>query len=91
VLLRVAKRGVFSVRAWTERGRTRDIARKKSQGPAKVVVRESKPLARRLRAGVVWANTCNRFDPTGPFGGYGKSGFGREGGSQGLAPYLSLA
>ena len=45
-------------------------------------------MANRLRAGVVWANTFNRFDPTSPFGGYGESGFGREGGRQGLAAYL---
>ena len=46
--------------------------------------------AERLRAGVVWANTFNRFDPASPFGGYKESGFGREGGLQGLRPYLSL-
>jgi aldehyde dehydrogenase (NAD+) len=46
-------------------------------------------MAQRLRAGVVWANTFNRFDPTSPFGGYGESGFGREGGIQGLAAYLA--
>jgi aldehyde dehydrogenase (NAD+) len=45
-------------------------------------------MAERLRAGVVWANTFNRFDPTSPFGGYKESGFGREGGRHGLAPYL---
>jgi aldehyde dehydrogenase (NAD+) len=45
-------------------------------------------LAQRLRAGVVWANTYNRFDPASPFGGYRESGFGREGGRQGLAAYL---
>jgi aldehyde dehydrogenase (NAD+) len=45
-------------------------------------------MAERLRAGVVWANTFNRFDPASPFGGYKESGFGREGGSQGLAAYL---
>src|SRR3954462_4143105 len=44
--------------------------------------------ASRLRAGVVWANTFNRFDPTAPFGGYKESGFGREGGRAGLAAYL---
>ena len=44
--------------------------------------------AQRLRAGVVWANTFNRFDPTSPFGGYKESGFGREGGRHGLEPYL---
>src|SRR5215208_6078135 len=45
-------------------------------------------MAQRLRAGVVWANTYNRFDPTSPFGGYRESGFGREGGLHGLEPYL---
>ena len=45
-------------------------------------------MASRLRAGVVWANTFNRFDPASPFGGFGESGFGREGGIQGLAAYL---
>ena len=45
-------------------------------------------MVERLRAGVVWANTYNRFDPTSPFGGYRESGFGREGGRHGLAPYL---
>jgi NAD-dependent aldehyde dehydrogenases len=44
--------------------------------------------AQRLRAGVVWTNTFNRFDPTAPFGGYRESGFGREGGRIGLAAYL---
>jgi aldehyde dehydrogenase (NAD+) len=47
-------------------------------------------MAERLRAGVVWANTYNRFDPTSPFGGYKESGFGREGGRHGLEPYLAL-
>jgi aldehyde dehydrogenase (NAD+) len=45
-------------------------------------------MVERLRAGVVWANTYNRFDPTSPFGGYRESGFGREGGRHGLEPYL---
>ncbi|HZQ02573.1 MAG TPA: aldehyde dehydrogenase family protein [Gaiellaceae bacterium] len=45
-------------------------------------------MAERLRAGVVWANTYNRFDPASPFGGYKESGFGREGGLHGLAPYV---
>jgi aldehyde dehydrogenase (NAD+) len=45
-------------------------------------------MAQRLRAGVVWANTFNRFDPSSPFGGYQESGFGREGGLHGLEPYL---
>ena len=48
-------------------------------------------MAQRLRAGVVWANTFNRFDPASPFGGYKESGFGREGGPQGLEPYVELA
>ena len=45
-------------------------------------------MANRLRAGVVWANTFNRFDPASPFGGYKESGFGREGGRHGLEAYL---
>jgi aldehyde dehydrogenase (NAD+) len=45
-------------------------------------------MAQRLRAGVVWANTYNVFDPASPFGGYKESGFGREGGRHGLAAYL---
>jgi aldehyde dehydrogenase (NAD+) len=45
-------------------------------------------MADRLQAGVVWANTFNRFDPASPFGGYKESGYGREGGRQGLAGYL---
>ncbi len=47
-------------------------------------------MASRLRAGVVWGNTFNRFDPTSPFGGFKESGFGREGGLQGLEPYLDF-
>jgi aldehyde dehydrogenase (NAD+) len=47
-------------------------------------------MAQRLRAGVVWANTFNRFDPASPFGGYKESGFGREGGRHGLEPYLAF-
>jgi aldehyde dehydrogenase (NAD+) len=47
-------------------------------------------MAERMRAGVVWANTFNRFDPTSPFGGYKESGFGREGGMHGLLPYVEL-
>jgi aldehyde dehydrogenase (NAD+) len=46
-------------------------------------------MAQRLRAGVVWANTFNRFDPASPFGGYGESGYGREGGRHGLGAYLA--
>ncbi len=45
-------------------------------------------MAQKLRAGVVWANTFNRFDPTSPFGGYKESGYGREGGRHGLGAYL---
>jgi aldehyde dehydrogenase (NAD+) len=47
-------------------------------------------MADKLRAGVVWANTFNRFDPTAPFGGYQESGFGREGGRSGLEAYLDV-
>jgi aldehyde dehydrogenase (NAD+) len=47
-------------------------------------------MTSKLRAGVVWANTYNKFDPTSPFGGYKESGFGREGGLHGLAPYLKF-
>ncbi len=47
-------------------------------------------MADRMKAGVVWANTFNRFDPTSPFGGYRESGFGREGGRHGLEPYVEL-
>ncbi len=47
-------------------------------------------MAQHLRAGVIWANTYNRFDPTAPFGGYRESGFGREGGMHGLRPYLEV-
>ena len=48
-------------------------------------------MANQLRAGVVWANTFNKFDPTSPFGGYKESGYGREGGRHGLAAYLKRA
>jgi aldehyde dehydrogenase (NAD+) len=47
-------------------------------------------LTSKLRAGVVWANTYNKFDPTSPFGGYKESGFGREGGIHGLMGYVTL-
>jgi aldehyde dehydrogenase (NAD+) len=47
-------------------------------------------VAQKLRAGVVWANTFNKFDATSPFGGYKESGFGREGGRQGLLAYLEV-
>lgn len=48
-------------------------------------------LTTKLKAGVVWANTYNKFDPTSPFGGYKESGFGREGGVHGLAAYVKLS
>jgi len=47
-------------------------------------------MVNKLRAGVIWANTYNKFDPTSPFGGYKESGFGREGGLQGLGAYCRL-
>jgi len=47
-------------------------------------------MSTELKAGVVWANTYNKFDPTSPFGGYKESGFGREGGRQGLLDYCRL-
>jgi aldehyde dehydrogenase (NAD+) len=46
-------------------------------------------IADKLRAGVVWANTFNKFDPASPFGGYKESGYGREGGRHGLEAYLA--
>jgi aldehyde dehydrogenase (NAD+) len=47
-------------------------------------------MTSKLRAGVIWANTYNKFDPTSPFGGYKESGFGREGGLHGLGGYVEL-
>jgi len=47
-------------------------------------------LTQQLKAGVIWANTYNKFDPTSPFGGYKESGYGREGGLQGLKPYVKF-
>jgi aldehyde dehydrogenase (NAD+) len=47
-------------------------------------------IAKQLRAGVVWANTFNKFDPSSPFGGYRESGYGREGGLHGLEAYLDV-
>jgi aldehyde dehydrogenase (NAD+) len=47
-------------------------------------------MTRRMRAGVIWANTFNKFDPSSPFGGYKESGFGREGGLHGLSAYVDL-
>jgi len=46
-------------------------------------------VSKEIRAGVIWANTFNKFDPTSPFGGYKESGIGREGGLEGLAPYVN--
>jgi aldehyde dehydrogenase (NAD+) len=48
-------------------------------------------LTTKLKAGVIWANTYNKFDPSSPFGGYKESGFGREGGMHGLSAYLKLS
>jgi len=48
-------------------------------------------VASALRAGVIWQNTYNHFDPTAAFGGYKESGFGREGGPAGLRPYLRVS
>ena len=47
-------------------------------------------MTQAVRAGVIWANTFNKFDPTSPFGGYKESGVGREGGLHGLSAYVSL-
>jgi len=47
-------------------------------------------MSSELKAGVVWANTYNKFDPTSPFGGFKESGFGREGGKQGLLEYAEM-
>ncbi|MGB5344956.1 MAG: aldehyde dehydrogenase family protein, partial [Woeseia sp.] len=47
-------------------------------------------MTQKIRAGVIWANTFNKFDPTSPFGGYKESGMGREGGLHGLGAYLTL-
>lgn len=47
-------------------------------------------LTSQMRAGIIWGNTYNKFDPTSPFGGYKESGFGREGGLHGLKPYLKF-
>lgn len=47
-------------------------------------------VSKDIRAGVIWANTFNKFDPSAPFGGYKESGFGREGGLEGLLPYVDL-
>ena len=48
-------------------------------------------VTRGIKAGVIWANTFNKFDPTSPFGGYKESGYGREGGRHGLRPYVELS
>jgi len=48
-------------------------------------------MAQRLKAGVVWGNSCDKLDPSSPFGGIKEGGFGREGGRQGLLAYTELA
>jgi aldehyde dehydrogenase (NAD+) len=48
-------------------------------------------ITSKMKAGVVWANTFNKFDPASPFGGYKESGFGREGGVHGLRAYVELS
>src|SRR5205085_4452730 len=48
-------------------------------------------MASKIRAGVIWPNTYNKFDPTSPFGGFKESGFGREGGVHGLGPYVKVS
>jgi aldehyde dehydrogenase (NAD+) len=48
-------------------------------------------VTRGIKAGVIWANTFNKFDPSSPFGGYKESGYGREGGRHGLRPYVELS
>jgi aldehyde dehydrogenase (NAD+) len=47
-------------------------------------------IAKKLKAGVIWCNTYNKFDAASPFGGFKESGFGREGGMQGLRAYVAL-
>ena len=47
-------------------------------------------VAKQLKAGVIWTNTYNKFDAASPFGGFGESGWGREGGRQGLFPYINI-
>ncbi len=61
---------------------------RRASGPRRA--RGSSRSPSQMRAGVVWANTFNRFDPTSPFGGYKESGYGREGGRHGLAAYLDV-
>jgi aldehyde dehydrogenase (NAD+) len=58
-------------------------------GPTRA--RRSCKIGAALKAGVVWANTYNKFDPASPFGGYKESGFGREGGKHGLLDYLRIS
>ena len=48
-------------------------------------------VTRGIKAGVIWANTFNKFDPASPFGGYKESGYGREGGRHGLRAYVELS
>jgi aldehyde dehydrogenase (NAD+) len=65
------------------------IAREEIFGPVLSVLTFRTPDEAIERAGVVWANTFNKFDPASPFGGYKESGFGREGGRHGLEAYLA--
>ena len=48
-------------------------------------------ITKQIQAGILWANTFNKFDPTSPFGGFKESGMGREGGIHGLYPYVELS
>ena len=72
----------------SRRRTTRPTASRRASGRRRA--RGSSGWRSKLQAGVVWANTFNRFDPASPFGGYKESGFGREGGRHGLEPYLSF-
>ena len=72
----------------SRRPTTRRTGCRPASGPRRA--RASSPMADQLRAGVVWANTFNKFDPASPFGGYKESGYGREGGRHGLEAYLAL-
>ena len=72
----------------SRRPTTRRTACRPASGPRRA--RASSWMADQLRAGVVWANTFNQFDPTSPFGGYKESGYGREGGRHGLEAYLDV-
>ena len=62
----------------------------KGRVPPPAVPAQVMAMLQRLRAGVIWSNAYNKFDPTSPFGGVRESGFGREGGMQGLEGYLNV-